>query len=98
MHTFETLFLRATGPNDLQKFSNLPNYSFRYLGKLSRPTGEMATELDVETQEVYEVPVYEELDGYHANLLVCTCCMQDTIDAVAEVTIECPNTPIEVFA
>jgi hypothetical protein len=30
----------------------------------------MATELDVETQEVYEVPVYEELDGYHANLLV----------------------------
>lgn len=45
-----------------------------------------------------EVPVYEELAGYHANLLVCTCCMQDTIDAVAEVTIECPNNPREVFA
>lgn len=37
-------------------------------------------------------------NDYHANLLVCTCCMQDTIDAVSEVIIEQPNNPVEVFA
>jgi hypothetical protein len=32
------------------------------------------------------------------QIYLCTCCMQDTIDAVADVTIERPNSPAEVFA
>lgn len=97
MHTYKTLFLRCSVEEQLQEtLSTVNAYSAIYLGKISRPTGETTTEL-VDGEEV-EVPVYEELDGYHANLLVCTCCMQDTIDAVSEVTIEQPNNPAEVFA
>ena len=95
-HISQTVFLRAETEQEILQHQGLPSYSFRYLGKISRPTGETTTEL-VDGEEV-EVPVYEELPHYHANVLVCTCCMQDTIDAVAEVTIECPDNPIEVFA
>lgn len=92
-HNFKTLFLRCSDEEQLKEcIEQVNSYSTRYLGKISRPTGETIIEDDV------EVLVMGELPDFHANLLVCTCCMQDTLDAVADVTIECPNSPSEVFA
>lgn len=94
-HSFKTLFLRADTQQEIDDVELLPSYSFRNLGIISRQVG---TTTEVIDDEEVEVPVMEQLEGFHANLLVCTCCMQDTIDAVASITIDTPNNPIEVFA
>ena len=95
-HIYQTLFLRADTKEAITQYKDLPCYSFRYLGKISRPTGEVTTET-VDGEEI-ETPIMEELEGFHANVLVCTCCMMDTINALEGIRIADPSSPTETFA
>jgi len=80
-----------------------------YIGIISRPTGETTVEVGPEDEEC-EVPVFEELPGVHANLIVRSPCEFDISEessawlseseraALDPVTIEAPTEPFRVWA
>ena len=69
-------------------------HSLDVIGIIHAPTGETETRTHEDGTE-FEVPVMVALDGYHANLLLHG---EELPEALADMVIEAPNSPVRRFA
>jgi hypothetical protein len=69
-------------------------HSLDVIGIIHAPTGETETRTHEDGTE-FEVPVMMSLDGYHANLLLHG---EELPEALADMVIEAPNSPVRRFA
>ena len=69
-------------------------HSLDVIGIIHAPTGETETRTHEDGTE-FEVPVMMSLDGYHANLLLHG---EELPEALVDMVIEAPNSPVRRFA